>query len=274
MRRSPPPPAAVLHAFGATEPPTLLSGGMGATWRSGEVVLKRATEPAGWFEWESRVLAAVHTDRVRVQQVRRARDGACVADGWVAREFVAGSHLARRWRQVIEAGDALHAALADLPDEVARPPLHLRRDAWAVADRIAWDELGVPTGAGFEDAALVELLEARRPVVAPRQLVHGDLTGNVLFADGLVPGIIDFSPYWRPAAYAVGVVVADAVVWEGADLGLLGAVAARAGMGQCLVRALIFRHVTALLLPGRLPSGDAARRYAVLRRAALDLARS
>jgi prepilin-type processing-associated H-X9-DG protein len=46
---------------------------------------------------------------------------------------------------------------------------------------------------------LRSLLAARRPVHLPAQLIHGDLGGNVLFADGEPPAVIDFSPYWRPA---------------------------------------------------------------------------
>jgi uncharacterized protein (TIGR02569 family) len=247
---------------------------MGGIWRSGDFVFKRASYEAGWYEWEALVLAAVRTDRVRVQRVRRARGGRLVVDGWVARDFVSGTHELRRWPEIIEAGDAFHAALAEIPDRLARPPGRRREDAWAVADRIAWAELAVPAEPAFSDDALTELLGARRPVVVPSQLVHGDLTGNVLFADGMAPGIIDFSPYVRPAAYAVGVVIGDAITWEGADLGLLDRVSGRPEMGQCLVRALIFRHVTALLLPGALPAGDAARRYAALRSAAIEFSKS
>ena len=249
----------------------LLPGGMGGTWRSGDFVFKRTSYRAGWHEWEAGVLAAVRTDRVRVQQVRRAHDGRFVVNGWIARDFVSGTHEARRWREIIDAGDAFHATLAEIPDRLARPPAVSRADVWAVADRIAWGELDVPAGPAFSDDALTELLAARRQVSIRPQLVHGDLTGNVLFADGIAPGIIDFSPYVRPAAYAVGVVIGDAITWEGADLGLLERVSGRPEMGQCLVRSLIFRHVTALLLPGRLPTGDAGRRYAALRRAAIAL---
>jgi uncharacterized protein (TIGR02569 family) len=76
-----------------------------------------------------------------------------------------------------------------------------------------------------------------------KQLVHGDLTGNVLFADGLPPAVIDFSPFWRPTGYASAIVVADALVWEGADASLLDAVAHIEGFDQLLVRALIMRAV-------------------------------
>ena len=100
----------------------LMPGGMGGTWRSGDFVFKPASYGAGWYEWEALVLAAVRTDQVRVQRVRRARDGRVVVNGWVARDFVSGTHEPRRWPEIIEAGDAFHAALAEMPDRLARPP--------------------------------------------------------------------------------------------------------------------------------------------------------
>ncbi len=33
--------------------------------------------------------------------------------------------------------------------------------------------------------------------------------------------MIDFSPYWRPVEFAIGVIIADAIVWEGADISML-----------------------------------------------------
>jgi prepilin-type processing-associated H-X9-DG protein len=43
------------------------------------------------------------------------------------------------------------------------------------------------------------LLAALRPVDLPDQFIHADLAGNVLFADGVPPAVIDFSPLERPA---------------------------------------------------------------------------
>jgi uncharacterized protein (TIGR02569 family) len=136
-------------------------------------------------------------------------------------------------------GHRFHAALVGRP----RPGfLDRRTHHWAVGDRVAWGELPAAT---FADVKHVpRLVAALRPVdESASQLVHGDLTGNVLFADGLPPAVIDFSPFWRPPGYAAAIVVGDALVWEGADEGLLAAVADVEDLPQLLLRALIFRAV-------------------------------
>jgi hypothetical protein len=118
----------------------------------------------------------------------------------------------------------------------------MRSSPWAMSDRVAWGE--IPASDYPEATHLPQLTAAIRPLVAPAQLIHGDLSGNVLFHDRLPPAIIDFTPYWRPAAYASAIVVADALVWEGASSELLGAVSEINDFGQYLVRALIFRALT------------------------------
>jgi Ser/Thr protein kinase RdoA (MazF antagonist) len=80
-----------------------------------------------------------------------------------------------------------------------------------------------------------ELVAALRPVRVPSQVIHGDLTGNVLFDDSQPPAIIDFSPYWRPAAYASAIVVADALVWKRADRQVLDAIAHISDFGPYLL---------------------------------------
>jgi hypothetical protein len=71
--------------------------------------------------------------------------------------------------------------------------------------------------------------------------VHGDLTGNVLFAPGLDPVVIDISPYWRPVAYAEGVVLADALCWHGAPASVLEETGVTV---PAVARALLFRLAT------------------------------
>ena len=72
--------------------------------------------------------------------------------------------------------------------------------------------------------------------------------------------MIDFSPYWRPTAFATAVVVGDALAWEGADESLLDAVAHVDEFPQYLLRALIYRIVVDALFragePGRPDAED------------------
>jgi uncharacterized protein (TIGR02569 family) len=151
--------------------------------------------------------------------------------------------------------------------EIARPPfLDTRSTPWAISDRVAWGEL--PATDCPEVRHLPRLTAAMRPVSANGQLIHGDLSGNVLFHDQLPPAIIDFTPYWRPAAYAAAIVVADALVWEGADARLLGTVSHLDDFGQYLVRALVFRKLTDWICTRAQPPQATSARWAL----AVDLA--
>jgi uncharacterized protein (TIGR02569 family) len=221
------PPAHVLAAFGADGELVRLAGGTGRSWRVGGLVLKPLDRAAREIAWEAELFASVSGDGFRV-----ARPLPEVVDRWTAWEHVEGEHRPGRWREIIAAGEQLHAALAGVarPDAILDP----RTDPWAVGDRVAWGEQRVD---GLDD-----VLAALRPLDEPSGLVHGDLTGNVLFHDELPPAIIDFSPYWRPREYASAIVVADALTWEGAPDELAGAVDP-----QYLLRALIFRTVTSRL---------------------------
>ncbi len=189
--------------------------------------------------WQAEVLATISCDGFRVALPLRTQTGELVVEGWCAWEAVAGRHERGRWPEIVAVGERFHAALAGVrrPDFIAR-----RRDPWAIGDRVARGELPADEFAHVKH--LTRLVAALRPISAQSQLVHGDLTGNVLFDDRLPPAVIDFSPYWRPPAFASAVVVADALVWEGARHDVLDAVAPGEDFEQYLLRALIYRVVT------------------------------
>lgn len=63
--------------------------------------------------------------------------------------------------------------------------------------------------------------------------------------------MIDLAPYWRPPGFASAVVVADALVWGGADKAILDDVAHVEHLDQVLLRALIYRAVTDRLFRAR-----------------------
>lgn len=138
---------------------------------------------------------------------------------------------------MLGAGIAFHRSVAALP----RPSfLDVRDGPWAYGDRLAWGSEPMRR----ESGPVRRLLAARRPVHAESQVVHGDLLGNVLFADGLPPAIIDWPAYWRPPAWAYAVAVVDAVTWHGADPAVVARWAHLPDWDQMLVRASIYRIAT------------------------------
>lgn len=237
------PDAAVLRAFGVgAHRPERLAGGRGLTWRAGPVVLR--PHDGVVTDWRSGVLADLTgSPAYRVPRPVATLDGGWRAGPWEAWEAVAGRVDERRVGEVLAAGRAFQDAVRHVP----RPAfLDVLDDPWSVADRIAWGERAAPT-----EPALDRLVAAFRPVDAPSRLVHGDLLGNVLFADGAAPAVIDWPPYWRPAGVGAAIAVADAVCWH--DLPVAEALALDTGdvaWRQLLVRALVFRIATAVLLGG------------------------
>ena len=233
-----PPPRAAIEAFGLAGTALPFAGGRGNAWRVGELVLRPVDHGEPPLDWQAEILGSIATNEFRLSVPRRTLDGALACEGWCAWEFVEGVHEEGRWREIIAVGELFHEALAEVaePDFIGR-----RSDPWAIGDRVAWGDL--PAGSFTQVKHLADLVAVRRPLDSGRQLVHGDLTGNVLFAEALAPAIIDFSPFWRPPAYASAIVVADALIWEEADESLLEAVAHIPNFPQFLVRALIMRAV-------------------------------
>ena len=232
-------PRQVLDAFGLSGRVELLSGGEGRSVRVGVAVLKPA-EDCAETTWVAELLSGVAEDGFRLARPLRTHDGRWVVDGWSASRFVDGeTGPADRWAQVLAAARAFHAALRSAPQPTF---LAGRGHRWALADRVAWGEARcepLPAVAPL----LSRLEDALRPVTSPCQPVHGDLSGNVLFADGQLPAIIDFSPYWRPASYADAIVAVDGLLWFGAGRDVLELAWSSQDFRQMLLRALVFRLV-------------------------------
>jgi uncharacterized protein (TIGR02569 family) len=247
-----PPSADVLAEFGVTGHPQPLAGGQRTVWRVGDVVLKRLDGSSQMLAWQAGVLGRVGPAAgVRVAPPFASLSGAWVVEEWTASHFLTGRPARKDWRTIMYAGHALHLAVRgeDRPSF-----LDDRDDVWARADRAVWDVAASPPHPELRAA-----FDARRPVDLPDQLVHGDLTGNVLVDATAAPAVVDFSPYWRPAAWATAVVCADAMLYAHADARFVLAAAdtatGNAPCGQLLLRAVLFRLVTAMLV-GRGPDDD------------------
>ncbi len=256
------PPLEVLHAFGVGDIPARpLPGGRGTTWVAGDVVMKPGGGPV--HEWLATAMADVVSDGFRLAPPLPTSDGEWVCEGWVAWRRLDGAHpdlsMTSSCAEVIEAGRAFHRAVAHL----ARPDcVDARTDWWALADRAAWGERSVRIVPEFADV-LPRLHAGLTPLGRP-QVVHGDLTTNVLVAPGFPPAVLDISPYWRPTPYAEGIVLADALCWHDAPAEVLELTRVSVG---AVARALLFRMATTTERVTSRASGidvqDEARRYSL-----------
>jgi uncharacterized protein (TIGR02569 family) len=259
-----PPPEHVLSAFGLSGVgPIPLGAAWEGGWRCGEVVLSMVAENAR-AAWSARVRETLFVDGVRLARPVRSTDGRYVVSGWRADTFVAGQPEPRH-DEVVSAAVRLHEATGKLerPRFLTQGPTApwADVDVFIAADRAAWEERPMqsvpaaaraasPTAEGQRSVELInQLAGLRRPTKSPNQLVDGDLYGTVLFAGTAAPGITDITPYWRPASWAAGVVVVDALSWGEADEGLIDRWNALPEWPQMLLRALMFRLAVHALHP-------------------------
>lgn len=250
-----PPAPDIVRAFGVSGVGlTPLRGGQGRTWSDGRVVLKPVDNPAEHV-WVAEVCAAwVHHDVVRVPRPLRSLDGAWVHGGWAAHEWAAGrdASMAADSAEIRQAGEDFHRLVSGLE----RPGfLDDRDDPWAHGDRVAW-EGAEPEGDPVTRALVRRIRSAFEPVASPPQVLHGDIGGNVLLADGLPPAVIDWPPYFRPAGFALAVTATDAVCWEGVPLQILDEWSDVPEWDQLLLRALAYRI-------GTVGRGEALREWAM-----------
>lgn len=251
-----PPSAKVLKAFSISEEPVPIDGGRGLCFQAGNVVLKPSDDDqeAKWVAELCESLIEKGPLKYRISRPIQSPHG-FVFQGWTAWTLVSGRAApASRFEAILKACRTFHADLSTLSTQ--KPPfLDKRRNRWTEADLVTWEEKSIDDVAAVNtnilslvNPVLQQLSRLRREVPSNigSQLIHGDLTGNVLFDDShpSAPGIIDITPYWRPAAFAEAIVVADGLAWHEQDENLVKMYGTGEVHLQLLVRALYWRCLT------------------------------
>ncbi|MBU1119316.1 phosphotransferase [Patescibacteria group bacterium] len=226
-----------MKAFGVSGEPVLLTGGQGTSYRVGDVVLK-PTNDSVEASWIADINNNLASDEFRVPKPIRTQNNLWVLNGWTASLFVEGRHMNGNYAEAIKISKIFHKALLGIP----KPDFFDKKnDVWSVADNIAWGELPLPD---FEltNKPLQRIVSLLKKNELPNQLIHGDWgTGNILFDRKLTPAIIDFSPYFRPADFAIAIMIIDALVYEGADVSIIDLCKDIQDFDQLLMRALLRR---------------------------------
>jgi uncharacterized protein (TIGR02569 family) len=265
MPQSSPPPD-ILAAFGISSPPQTLAGGRSLCFRSGDVVLKPSDgdEEAQWVAtFITGLMPRLDKDSPYTlpRPIPTLADASVfVFNGWAAWSFLPGKAQAPdRIPDILRISKAFHHDISQMeikkPDFMNRPTNRFQE-----ADLVTWGEKSLHdvAKANWEVHEVLEpqlrrLDSLKTPLFTdiPQQLVHGDLTGNVLFGDSpdAPPGIIDMTFYWRPAAWAEAIVVADGLAWFRMGKKLTDLYGDDDTRLQLLVRALQWRMLSCCIDP-------------------------
>ncbi len=229
------PSKQVIASFGVRGNTRRLTGGQGTTYLVGKTVFKQV-ENEVVTRWVIDTLAQIEQRGFRIPRFLVSTSGEFLVDGWVAYDFLPGTHVKGRWIEKRGVLDAFHRSLKN----VSYPPfLEARMDPWARADKMAWGEMIIECHSWLQP--FVNKLTAEiKPLQPLNQVIQGD-PGNIIFTEDEAPAIIDFSPYWRPADFSLAVLIVDALVWEDATNSILEYFRDVRQLNQLLVRAELRR---------------------------------
>lgn len=233
------PPKEVLDAFGLKNAPTKLTGGQGNSYLADGVVLK-PVENITEANWTAELFSTIKEDGFRVEKPIKTVSGEWVFDNWCAFSYLDGKEVKGRYTEKIEISEKFHWSLKG----VTEPSFIKASDhPWAIADKMVWGEIPLTYGERLE-VAISPLMTQLKNINLENQIIHGDLTGNILFSDTLSPGIIDMSPYFRPKEYASAIIIVDSIVWDGAPDNTINAIPNDFNSNQLLLRATMWRIKT------------------------------
>ena len=209
-----PPSEDIAQAFGSNENIVRLNGGQGTSYRSGNIVLK-PTDDHAHSKWVASIIFNIdNADGVRFAKPIKSIRGEWIYKGYVAWEYLEGSHQIGCYEDKIKASQKFHQLLKNVPYSKI---FDTSSNSWSVANEVVWGKKHSEYGEEFN--RLIDPVKLKlRPLNLPSQFIHGDLSGNFLFADKLFPAIIDFSPTWAINGFAEGVMLADVIAWESAEL--------------------------------------------------------
>ncbi len=209
-----PPTQAIAEAFGSREIPVLLKGGQGTTYRSGNIILK-PSEGDEKQTWTAELYQSLpESSQVRFPRPIKSINGTWVYNGYIALSFVEGEHIEGHYAKKLSASIAFHELLHGIP----KPDfIGLGENSWSIGDLVALDKREFNYDQEFMDL-YNQIKPHLKQLNFPEQLVHGDLSGNFLVHHVLPTAIIDYSHAWAPNGFAEGIMLADVIAWEDAEL--------------------------------------------------------
>jgi len=229
------PPTKVINNFGISGKIKKFSGGQGTTYLVGNTVLKPTSNELG-LNWRAELLSKLRTNQIRVPKYIKSKNNKFVESGWAAYHYLEGKHYKKRFKEKKEVSEKFHFLIKDIPFPKF---MGAGNDPWSKADKMAWEEIPLKCHTKLKPYA-IKLKSRFKPIKLKNQVIHADID-NILFSKDKPPAVIDFSPSFRPADFALAILVVDSLVWNGASRKILTLFKEKKEFTQLLLRAELRR---------------------------------
>jgi hypothetical protein len=238
----------IIYAFnlnGEIEP---LSGGQNTSVKVKNFVLKPVDNNVQYYEWLLNIINELNPHGYRVSKPVRNNTGTFVYKDWGCTHYEPGKHREGNIKEKLKVARMFHSDLASKSfSDIPRT-----EDPWSKSHRIAWQREKLPMSLSkLAVRILGELLSKLRLKDDYKvQIVHSDLSGNILFDEVLDPLVIDFSPTIAPAEYAEAILVCDSIAWQGSSTSEIELICHSEFSIEMILRAIVFRLSVAAIFAG------------------------
>lgn len=240
-------PKDVLEAFnlkGNVEP---LSGGQNTSVKINDFVLKPVDNDS-YCEWVLSIISKINPQGYRISKPIKSKTGTFIYEGWCCTKYEPGENVEGNVSSKLKAARLFHSDLAKV-DFHSAPKSD---DPWSNAHEVVWQRKQLPKEMCKEATEIIgSLLEkAKLQNSYNVQIVHSDLSGNILFDKKLDPLIIDFSPTIAPVEYAEAILVCDCIAWQDSPVTDIDLLPDSEFYREMIFRAIIFRLTVAAIFAG------------------------
>ncbi|QHQ59561.1 hypothetical protein Ana3638_01075 [Anaerocolumna sedimenticola] len=238
----------ILSAFNLNGEINSLHGGQNTSVRVKDAVLKPVGENEQIYEWALTILNEINPHEYRLSKPIISNNNTFVYKGWCCTRYEPGEHRDGNVKQKLEVSRLFHSDLAEV-DFVNIPKAN---DPWSISQRIAWQKENLPSNLSKEASKILDELISKIKLKEnyKLQIIHADLSGNILFDKALNPLIIDFSPTIAPVKYAEAILVCDCIAWQGSPISEIGLICCSKNNIEMILRAVIFRLSVAAIFAG------------------------
>jgi hypothetical protein len=241
-------PKNILKSFNLEGEPIPVEGGQNTSVKVHNAILKPVEEKE-YYEWSLKLIDNITPISYRISKPYKNKSGSYVSSNWICNRYESGNEVDGSIEKKLKVSRLFHQDLSKFEINDFPEP----NNPWAKGHRISWQVEPLPSEFTMISKEIINelLLMIRLKRHYNVQIIHGDLSGNILFDDRYDPLIIDFSPTIAPVEYAEAILVCDCIAWQGSNISELNLLPNNELYREMMIRAVIFRLSVKAILSGK-----------------------